>query len=203
MVTSYATKVVQNNGKACAIRYSGSPVLYCWGGNGIVNSTQAPRPDYRMETISSADITTPRRMFQSGALNGKNIKDVALADYASCVVSDGGAWCWGYNDQGQLAQGVTSGPRGQDGVTPPLLVGSPAVPRGSNLPLKVGGDLAGKTVVQISSGNYHFCATTTEPAVYCWGSNGYGQLGLGYATTTGCKCVTTPTKVKLVTSVVF
>ena len=31
----------------------------------------------------------------------------------------------------------------------------------------------------MTSGGYHTCGLTTNDRAYCWGSNQYGQLGLG------------------------
>jgi hypothetical protein len=36
---------------------------------------------------------------------------------------------------------------------------------------------------QVLAGGYHSCGVTSDSRVYCWGHNGYGQLGDG--TTTG------------------
>ena len=41
--------------------------------------------------------------------------------------------------------------------------------------------LAGKTLTQISAG-LHVCALDRYGAAYCWGENGYGQLGDGAVT---------------------
>ncbi|UCC47341.1 MAG: Ig-like domain-containing protein, partial [Gemmatimonadota bacterium] len=38
-------------------------------------------------------------------------------------------------------------------------------------------EVAVVSFVSISTGYFHSCGLTTEGSVYCWGSNGYGQLG--------------------------
>jgi alpha-tubulin suppressor-like RCC1 family protein len=35
------------------------------------------------------------------------------------------------------------------------------------------------TFRQISAGGYHMCGVTDQNRAYCWGANGYGQLGIG------------------------
>ena len=47
------------------------------------------------------------------------------------------------------------------------------------VPVTMTGALAGKTVTQVASGGSSSCALTSEGTVFCWGSNGSGQLGDG------------------------
>jgi alpha-tubulin suppressor-like RCC1 family protein len=79
----------------------------------------------------------------------------------TCVLTDAGeVWCWGSNESGQLG-----------GTT-----GDPAVPiADTSVPVKVEG-IAGAT--DVSGGGKHTCAVAGGD-VYCWGSNGYAQLGTG------------------------
>ncbi|MEM7158980.1 MAG: hypothetical protein AAF799_39445 [Myxococcota bacterium] len=70
--------------------------------------------------------------------------------------------CWGRNNDGQL---------GLPGVDD---VGRIDVPFDSDLV-----DLGGQGVRQMSLGNSHTCAVTDDYSVYCWGSNGSGELGYG------------------------
>jgi alpha-tubulin suppressor-like RCC1 family protein len=67
------------------------------------------------------------------------------------------AFCWGYNGNGQLGDGTTSG------------VGRPR-------PAAVLGGFAWK---QVSGGGEHTCGVTQTDRVYCWGLNEQGQLGNG------------------------
>lgn len=52
--------------------------------------------------------------------------------------------------------------------------------------------LATKQIVQIACGHYHSLALTNSGELYSFGSNLYGQLGLGFE----CEKVTKPTLVK-------
>ncbi|MFO0613388.1 MAG: hypothetical protein U0414_12405 [Polyangiaceae bacterium] len=78
----------------------------------------------------------------------------------ACGIQGGKLFCWGDNAQGQLGDGSTSA------SSPPKEVQVVGVP--------------GWTVV--TTGAYETCAITTESDLYCWGNNGYGQLGIGNTT---------------------
>ena len=80
---------------------------------------------------------------------------IAAGYYHSCaLLNTGSVQCWGYNYYGQLGNGTTD-----DSLTPVTVIGLP------------GG------VASIFTGTNHTCAVTSGGAAYCWGSNGYGQLG--------------------------
>lgn len=82
----------------------------------------------------------------------------------------GDVFCWGRNDSGQLGLGDT-----MDRSRPSRV----------NVPHGGGG------VVQVSAGWQHTCARTADDAVYCWGDNTFGQLGVPLVTTRA----TAPTRV--------
>lgn len=46
------------------------------------------------------------------------------------------------------------------------------------------GVLAGKTLKSVAVGLSHSCVLSSEPMVYCWGTNTHGQLGDGRASGT-------------------
>jgi alpha-tubulin suppressor-like RCC1 family protein len=64
----------------------------------------------------------------------------------TCVISDGKARCWGWNDRGQVA------------------VGASLVVRAPTLPSKVG------AISAIAASDTHTCAIKEEGAITCWGS---------------------------------
>lgn len=58
------------------------------------------------------------------------------------------------------------------------------------------------TFAQVSTGDRHTCAITTEGALYCWGSNDLGMLGVGSVSALndclwGRECVTYPVPVEV------
>ena len=91
-------------------------------------------------------------------------KQSSAGFYHSCaIVLNDKAYCWGSNNNGQLGNGSTTSSR---------------VPVAVNM----SGVLAGKTIKQISVGEYHTCAVASDDKAYCWGSNNNGQLGNGSTT---------------------
>ena len=79
---------------------------------------------------------------------------VAAGGRHSCALeTNGAAYCWGANDQGQLGDGT------RDDHTEPALVA---------------GDLS---FSQLSAGATHTCAVSRDGDTYCWGNNDRGQLG--------------------------
>jgi alpha-tubulin suppressor-like RCC1 family protein len=98
-----------------------------------------------------------------GALLNKTVTDMATSSFSTCAIADNSLYCWGRNQVGQLGIGST-----QNKSTPTL----------------VSGVLAGKSVTMLSSSGAGAEATcaVADSAVYCWGKNGYGQLGNGTRT---------------------
>ena len=93
--------------------------------------------------------------------------DVDAGRLHTCAVTnDGLVRCWGDNDQGQLGLGDKM-PRG---FTP----GQPLLP--------VPGV---QDATQVCAGGSHSCAVNSSGALFCWGSNDDGQLGLGHTESVG------------------
>jgi len=86
---------------------------------------------------------------------------LAVGGAHTCGVRGGKAYCWGDNTHGQC--GVDSG--GAFRPTPVEVVFTPA-----------------QTVIELTAGERHSCAITSTGAIYCWGDNGFGQLGDGGTT---------------------
>ena len=76
--------------------------------------------------------------------------------YTCAVKADGTVWCWGDNGYGQLGDGTTAD---------------------SPVPVQVSGQVTGWAAV--SAGAIHTCAVKVDHALWCWGDNGYGELGDG------------------------
>src|SRR5690606_5115063 len=88
------------------------------------------------------------------------IKQVSARSFSTCAINSSDiAYCWGFNEYGQIGTGTSGG-----SVASPTQV--------SGLP----------NVQDISAAGKHTCALTTTGAVYCWGDNFFGQLGDGSRT---------------------
>ncbi len=79
-------------------------------------------------------------------------------EYTCGVTTDNRAYCWGYNSQGELGDGTTTGR-----LTPVAVTG-------------------GLRFRQISAGYFTTCGVTTDYRAYCWGSNPRGEVGDGTTT---------------------
>jgi alpha-tubulin suppressor-like RCC1 family protein len=78
------------------------------------------------------------------------------ADLGACgLVSDGRAFCWGFNAYGAVGDGTMT-----DRTTPVAVV-TPLV------------------FTTIRATGFHTCARVANGQVHCWGNNIDGQLGVG------------------------
>jgi alpha-tubulin suppressor-like RCC1 family protein len=88
----------------------------------------------------------------------KDVKKVVSGLYHTLALkNDGTVWSWGWNRKGQL--GIEIGP----------------IPK-RHAPIQIPG-LAG--VKDIAAGGYHSVALMSDGTVKAWGSNDFGQLGIG------------------------
>src|SRR2546422_757831 len=76
------------------------------------------------------------------------------------TIVTGAAYCWGANGSGQLGDGTKTNQSSPGVVQAPAGVGFPAG----------------------AGGAAHTCGVTAAGAAYCWGDNGFGQLGDGTTT---------------------
>lgn len=90
----------------------------------------------------------------------ETVTEVACGGVHACAVSAaGGLWCWGGNAYGQIGNGTTFN----------QLVPVPAIDDATGAPLVA--------VAHVRAGSDFTCGTDSAGALWCWGSNSYGQLG--------------------------
>jgi alpha-tubulin suppressor-like RCC1 family protein len=128
------------HGHTCGLARSGR--VFCWGDNFLGKLGDGTTSDLR---IIPTAVATTRTFIQ-----------VSTGVYHNCAVTATGvAYCWGYNESGQLGDGTRTN---------------------RNTPVKVLGNLNFR---HVRAAWDHTCGVTTEDVAYCWGGNSVGQLGDG------------------------
>lgn len=115
--------------------------LFCWGSNSAGQL--------------GVDWPTPSSAVPIEITSGPVFQRIGAGTNHSCAVADGGrAYCWGYNNRGQIG---------------------PAAMGFSSTPVEVSADLE---FVAVDAGDLHSCGVTVDGLAYCWGWNYDGQLGV-------------------------
>jgi alpha-tubulin suppressor-like RCC1 family protein len=193
-------QVAAGGSHTCALDDAGA--LWCWGrnvhgqvGNGMIAAVDAP-------------VTRPVR-----AVSDDTYRELCAGESHACALTEGGSvHCWGFNDDGQLGRGANredgtapapvelsianegfvavacgrffSCALHGDGAAwcwglPSSALGRGVAPDAS--PGVVGGD---RRWAAISCGHEVCCAIEADvAALWCWGENGSGQVGIGDAGT--------------------
>jgi alpha-tubulin suppressor-like RCC1 family protein len=154
---SSAEVVAAGDYHSCATFETGA--LMCWGYNefgqlGLGDTASRGQDQQSMQTLESVDLG-----------NGRSAKSVSGGATHTCaLLDDNTIKCWGSNQFGQLGVGSTTD------------YGMVAGDMASLPPVDLG---AGRTAKSVSAGGTHTCAVLDNNQVKCWGSNEFGQLGLG------------------------
>jgi len=157
---------------SCALLLDAS--IKCLGDNskgqyGVVTSSVSPLSvasrtsirDVSSGTDSTCVIDTNDTMSCWGSLipelgSSAKFKSVSVGNVSACAInSDSKVVCWGSNSAGQLGDGTN---------------------KTSSTPVEVVG-ITNRKATHISAGYRHFCATTEDGLVYCWGDNSKDQIG--------------------------
>lgn len=124
-----------------------------------------------------------------GGRASKAVTDLSVGWAHVCTAAEGRAYCWGWNANGQLGNGLTT----NTGTPVEVSQATTATPAQPSIPNPCGGfaqpactkiatpaipisAMANKNVTAIAAGTNHTCAIA-EGIVYCWGKNDLGQLG--------------------------
>lgn len=139
-----ATRLSVGASHACAVGSDGA--AYCWGSGELGK---------RGLLDASAFATGINRVAVA-----ERIVDVAAGSLHTCAVSaDGGIWCWGLDEQGQLGAPATT----------EVIGGLPYYARASAGRLQTGVRLT-----SITAGPTSNCGLAADGAAYCWGSTAVG-----------------------------
>jgi alpha-tubulin suppressor-like RCC1 family protein len=192
-VTGSFSSVSIGGSVACGVTTGGAG--YCWGSNSAG----------QLGNASTSNSATPIKV--AGGLTFGSMSSGSLQNFSCGLTTAGAAYCWGYNDYGQLgnatftnstspvavAGGLTFSAlsAGDGGQVCGIAAGGAAYCWGyngtgqlgvtsiaySNSPVPVSGGLS---FASVSSGeNGQTCGVTTAGAGYCWGYNADGELGTG------------------------
>jgi alpha-tubulin suppressor-like RCC1 family protein len=149
----------------CGLTVGG--VAYCWG-----------RDDHgELGNGTSTFAATTAPVAVSGGRTFTAIS--AGVGFACGTAPTTAAYCWGFNGQGNLGLGTSSGP--EQCVAQDLSTGQPAscstVPRGVAGGITFSNVSTGGAGAEAHPGNSVGCGVSASGAGYCWGGNGSGQLG--------------------------
>jgi alpha-tubulin suppressor-like RCC1 family protein len=172
---------IGSGGTGCAILNAGG--INCWGdnaGGGVGDGTQvtpavptAPT-GLAADNVKSLDIrfTQSAAVLSDGSVQEWGVDGVLApqtragvanaekvvngASHSCALIDDGTVRCWGKSDRGQLGNGTID--------VLPAAAATPTLP---------------EPIQDLAAGGRHTCALGISGAVYCWGNNEFGQLGIG------------------------
>ena len=142
---------------------------YAWGYN---NTGQLGNGTTGIYQTTPVLVKTPdRKTYPDLPEDFTYLQVSAGGDHSLALGSDGNAYAWGYNSNGQLGNGTTS----YNAQSTPVRVKTPDRKTYPDLP-------ADFTYLQVSAGANHSLALGSDGNAYAWGSNGNGRLGDGTGT---------------------
>jgi alpha-tubulin suppressor-like RCC1 family protein len=157
--------VVSGEEHVCALLADGA--VKCWGHNDFGQLGIGTDLDVGDEAGEMGE------SLQAVSLGTGRIAVEVTAGYrhTCALLDDGSVKCWGNGAAGQIGQDDTTY-RGNE----PDEMGA------ALLPVNLG---TGRTAVTVAAGGDHTCARLDDGGVKCWGSNVYGNLGLGHTQNMG------------------
>jgi alpha-tubulin suppressor-like RCC1 family protein len=160
-----ATALALGEGSTCALLDNATVV--CWGFNMFgqlgVGST---------DTIGDASGEMGDALLPVDVGTGRTVKSIAARSLGYCaLLDDDSIKCWGDNRDGQLGVGDTDHRGDSSGEMGDSLA---RVPFSTDL-----------TPVELAADKYSTCARFDDGTVRCWGSNGFGALGIDDAVNRG------------------
>ena len=157
---SGVSQITSQGNWTCALK---TGQIWCWGGTVATNYAQRAG-----SLVGGGYISDATAIAVGGSATGAPFYCAIRSSQSSSV------WCWGTNGSGQLGLNHTRAPA--DSYARQVLTPSSSVPITH---------VALTNATGLSAGNFHICATVSmaNPKlgnyVYCWGSNGNGEIGNG------------------------
>jgi alpha-tubulin suppressor-like RCC1 family protein len=177
-----ATAISSGGASSTTCAILADTTVACWGANiyGNLGSGSVTGPETCNEYATFACSPTPLPV---QGLTG--VTAIYVGDDSACAISGGNVWCWGASGDGELGNGVISGPEtcygGASCAPYPVPVTLPA------------------PAIGVAVGAGGACALLQGGATYCWGGASGGGLGNGSFTgSQGCSdqsCTPTPVPV--------
>ena len=126
--------------------------VWCWGNNqvGQLGNASCASTDVSENSCVDSPVAV-----QVVGLDG-GVTAITAGEAHTCAIAGGSAFCWGWNIDGQLGNGVTA-----------------------DSPVPVAVSHLGAGARAISAGDLQTCAIVAGGAVACWGGDVDGQLGNG------------------------
>jgi alpha-tubulin suppressor-like RCC1 family protein len=129
---------------------------------GAVLSGVSCRGNDIAEPTEPSTAAEPRPEAATTSTTALTFRQVSAGRFHTCgVTTDDRAYCWGYNQFGELGDGTTT-----TRLTPVPVAGT-------------------RRFRQVTTGALHSCGLTTDSLAFCWGDNSAGQLGDGTTTQYG------------------
>lgn len=183
---------------ACALRGDGT--VWCWGRGGELG-------DSTTFSDSNVPVQVPG-LTGVEHLAGASHGGTSLSSHTCGVRTDGSAFCWGLNSDGQNGNGTQDSARSpvevtgiDDGTAIAVGMTHGCVVEGSGTSCWGSSQLVGDgtverrfspvpiassaAFVELTAGFEHTCGRTAAGDVWCWGRNGGGQIGDGLELTSG------------------
>jgi alpha-tubulin suppressor-like RCC1 family protein len=121
--------------------------VWCWGNN----------YSGQLGSSTNSGTSNPNPTALQVGTDSHWVSSDAGGNHSCGVKTDGTAWCWGSNTDGELGSSVNSGTFDPNPT-----------------PLQVGTDTDWGS---LTAGGAHTCGVRTDTTIWCWGWNLYGQVG--------------------------
>ena len=141
----------------------------------LVGCLPVPEGDQVLKAAQREAIAASAKHTDYAAISSENneapspevgVSKMAVGKQHVCAIKNGSLYCWGLNLRGQIGSGADRA--GGDEKTPKI----------ESSPFLVFSDGTPNDVTDVAVGLDHTCAIRSSH-LFCWGSNEYGQAGLG------------------------